>query len=101
MGGKDGRTEKMVRGVNKKVIEINCTEHAVFERAILFVKPGCAEQGEQLLQHQAGDYVTSVHFDGAPPFLAKRKHRTKKQWALAMLRLLTALGIGLTIGALL
>ena len=91
----------MVRGVNKKVIEINCTEHAVFERAILFVKPGCAEQGEQQLQHQAGDFVTSVHFDGAPPLLAKRKRRTKKQWALAILRLLAVLCIGLSIGALL
>ena len=89
----------MVRGVNKNVIEVNCTEHAVFERAILFVKPGCADAGARALQAQAGDYVSSMAWE---PDKAVRsgKRRSARQWTLAIVRLLAAAGIGMSVGAL-
>ena len=37
----------MLRGVNRQIIEVNDIENPYFERAILFVKPGCGEASEK------------------------------------------------------
>lgn len=54
----------MIRGINHQIIEINQTESQCFERALLFVRPQCADFSEPRLRGEAGRFVASL---GAPP----------------------------------
>lgn len=37
----EGDVEKVIKGVNKQIIEIKCTNNELFDRAILFVNSDC------------------------------------------------------------
>lgn len=50
----------MVKGVNRSIIEISETESQVFERAILFVRPGSQGRQPEQLEEQARRYLGSV-----------------------------------------
>ena len=56
----------MIRGVNKKVIEISDTGNENFERAILFVRPDSQRLDIDALQSSAIDYLS--HFRLRPWF---------------------------------
>ena len=47
----------MLKGVNKTVIEINCTDHGYFERAILFIKPEQGHTSQKRLNAEAEKYI--------------------------------------------
>lgn len=49
----------MVRGVNRTIIEINCTENKYFNKVLLFVDPDCTAS-EQQLDKKAKEYVSSL-----------------------------------------
>ena len=46
----------MIKGVNKKVIEINRPDSAYFERAVLYLKPDVKEVPLQAAQMETLDY---------------------------------------------
>ena len=47
----------MIKGINRKVIEIVDTDSELFERAILFVRPGGREQDSQQLERCAQSFL--------------------------------------------
>ncbi len=58
----------MVKGVNRTVIEISDTGNELFERAILFVRPGGGDSGrahaEGALEGQARRYLSKLSLRG-------------------------------------
>ncbi len=50
----------MLRGVNKRIIEITNTENDYFERAILVVRHDKRTQGAALLKEQADRYIETL-----------------------------------------
>lgn len=49
----------MVRGVNRNIIEVNCTESKYFDKVLLFVDPNCSLSPEKL-QQKADRYVKII-----------------------------------------
>ena len=49
----------MIKGVNKKVIEINRPDSAYFERAVLYLKPDVNEVPLHIAQMETLDYFNS------------------------------------------
>ncbi|MEG0017163.1 MAG: hypothetical protein RSB36_01045 [Hydrogenoanaerobacterium sp.] len=50
----------MLRGVNKKIIEVIDTQNEYFERAILFVKNGKIEENEGDIKKNADTFLKDV-----------------------------------------
>lgn len=50
----------MVKGVNKSVIEINCTDNGYFERAILFVNPEYSYLSGKRITAEAEKFAKSL-----------------------------------------
>lgn len=50
----------MVKGVNKSVIEINCTDNGYFERAILFVNPEYSYMSGKRITAEAEKFAKSL-----------------------------------------
>lgn len=52
----------MLKGVNKKVVEVVDIENEYFEKAILFIK--LEEQGsdDKTIKQRAGDYLHSIRY---------------------------------------
>jgi len=73
----------MIKGVNRKVIEINRPDSAYFERAVLYLKPDVAEVPLQAAQAEA---------DGL--FETRAVHRSRLLgWGLFLLGMLTSGGV--------
>lgn len=83
----------MIRGVNKNIIEISDTGNDCFERAILFIRPESASQGNDLVRKRAQKYLSSLRFRP----LSQHKYR----YIFGFLRLLAAAVVGAMITALL
>ncbi len=47
----------MLKGVHHQIIEIRQTEDPFFERALLFVRPQCAENGEEDWQEKGRAFL--------------------------------------------
>lgn len=56
----------MVRGVNRNIIEVNCTENKYFDKVLLFVDPNCGLSPEKL-QRKADSYVKIIINSGVIP----------------------------------
>ncbi len=80
----------MVRGVNKKVVEVTDLEHEYFEKAILFVKEARQEREDTVLRQEAGRYLKTLRYT---PGNRKRLGR----YALSMIKLGGAAAVGATI----
>lgn len=50
----------MLRGVNKKIIEVVDTQNDYFERAILFLKDHRLEENESDIKRNADDFLKSA-----------------------------------------
>lgn len=59
-----GKVDKMLKGVNRRIIEISNTENKYFERAIVFVKPQYNNSDEATLKREADGYISSVCKNG-------------------------------------
>ena len=51
----------MLKGVNKKVVEVIDPDNEFFERAILFIKNEEQQKDERLLRQKAADYLIGEH----------------------------------------
>ncbi len=74
----------MIKGVNRKVIEINRPDSAYFERAVLYLKPDVSEASLCAVQAEAEELLTA------------RKSHTHRGfllgWGLFLLGMLTSAG---------
>lgn len=50
----------MLRGVNKQIIEINGTDNAFFEKAVLYVRPECCDISDTKLHTGALEFLDGL-----------------------------------------
>lgn len=50
----------MLKGINKRVVEVVDIENEYFEKAILFLRAGRPDSDEGLLRQRAGEYVRAI-----------------------------------------
>ena len=67
----------MLKGINKQIIEIKCTNSEVFEKALLFVRGDAADLPRDVLTDRAEEF-----FFGAQQRGASHKPRKKRYIAL-------------------
>lgn len=84
----------MVRGVNKKVVEVVEVEHEYFEKVILFLKDDKQEREEKQLRQEAGRYISGLHFRPSP---GVKRSFSWKRWSIAALKLGGAAAFGAAI----
>lgn len=78
----------MLKGVNKRVVEVVDIESEYFERAILFLRPGRPDSDEGTLRRRAGEYVRAI------------KYRPRREFGWKKLLVAGALAGGLVLIAL-
>ncbi|MCC8110135.1 MAG: hypothetical protein LIO74_00385 [Ruminococcus sp.] len=71
----------MVKGVNKKIIEINHPDSLYFDRAVFYLKPDVTEFSPQLSQADANMLLSEV----SPKDLSKRRYGWIRTLVLIML----------------
>ena len=64
----------MVKGVNRRIVEINTPEAGMFERALLFVRPGTDSSDPQALTREAARYVRLI--TGEPALFSTDLNKT-------------------------
>ena len=84
----------MVRGINKRIIEINDTQNPYFERAVLYLKDNQADSSKKALETQAQSFLGNLR-TSTPAFL--RSGLTSRLWSAGKLLLSAAAGCALTL----
>ncbi|MEG0541784.1 MAG: hypothetical protein RR461_10500 [Angelakisella sp.] len=77
----------MLKGVNKKVVEVVDIENEYFEKAILFIKAEKQERDEKTIKQSAGDYLHSIRY-------TPRTALTFPRVAVALLKFGSAAAVG-------
>ena len=91
----------MIRGINHQIIEVQETENLCFERALLFVRPQCAELDERKLQGEAEQFVAALGTPPRPaPPRASRKEELRRRHLRRSLFALGWMGVGATLSVL-
>lgn len=85
----------MLKGVHHQIVEIRQTEDPFFERALLFVRPQCAERSEEQWQESGRLFLKRVK-----PYTGLRRSRLRYGLQLASC-LLSGGGIGVVVGVIL
>lgn len=85
----------MLRGVNKKIIEINNVEGGYFDRVLFFVNEEKRSEPDSVLSHQAEKYVS----DSCS--LKYKKSILSGETPKVLLKMAISAGIGLAVGILL
>lgn len=85
----------MLKGVNKKIIEINNVEGGYFERVLFFVNEDKKTEPDSVLNRQAEKYVT----DSCP--LRYKKRFWGGETARILLKMAISAGAGFAVGLLL
>lgn len=75
----------MIKGVNRKVIEINHPDSIYFERAVLYLRPEVTEASLHDAQAETEAYFGQLQ-DG-------KNHKRLRGWVLFLLGALTSAGI--------
>ena len=52
----------MLKGINKRVVEVVDIENEYFEKAILFLRAGRPDSDEGMLRQRAGEYVRAIKY---------------------------------------
>lgn len=63
----------MIKGVNKKIIEINNPDSIYFERAVFYLRPGVRELPDEISTREVSQYVAKLGLD-APKYKPSRKY---------------------------
>lgn len=85
----------MIRGVNKKIIEINNVEGGYFDRVLFFVKEEKRSEPDSVLNNQAEKYIS----DSCS--LKYKKSFFSGETAKILFKMAISAGAGLTVGILL
>jgi hypothetical protein len=75
----------MIKGVNKKIVEINNPKSLYFDKAILYVKPEMSDVPIRFLSQEAQNYLESIS-----PI---SKSNNNNHYISAMLIAITAIGL--------
>ena len=62
----------MLKGINKRVVEVVDIENEYFEKAILFLRAGRPDSDEGLLRQRAGEYVRAIKYRPRREFAGRR-----------------------------
>jgi len=81
----------MLRGVNRRVVEINECKSELFERAIFFVRPSAANPSSAQLHKEAHAIIESL--SNLPPPQHKKKYRISRRALWLFLGLSLAVSI--------
>jgi len=79
----------MLKGVNKRVVEVVDIESEYFEKAILFLRAGRPDSDEGTLRQRAGEFVRAI----------KYRPRRGVRWKTVLLCALAVGVVLLTLGA--
>lgn len=81
----------MIKGVNKRIVEISDTNNRYFYKALLFVNAEMRDISNRKIEEEANKYLNSIIYKEKfrPGYLRKRKKLKKK-----VLFMLFILGIG-------
>ncbi len=85
----------MIRGVNKKIIEINNVEGGYFDRVLFFVNDERRSEPDTVLNNQAEKYIS----DSCS--LKYKKSFFGSETIKILLKMAISAGVGLTVGILL
>ena len=85
----------MLRGVNKKIIEINYVEGGYFDKILFFVNEEKRSEPDSVLSNQAEKYVS----DSCA--LKYKKSYLSGETAKILLKMAISAGVGLAVGILL
>ena len=67
----------MIKGVNKKIIEINNLESIYFEKAVFYLRPEVMELPQQVAEEEIERYISRLGISSH-----RRKSKTKKHYSL-------------------
>lgn len=56
----------MIKGVNKRIIEINDTNSIYFEKAVFYLRPGVKELPCEVSSREAYEYIEKLGLDTLP-----------------------------------
>ena len=85
----------MLRGVNKKIIEINNVEGGYFDKVLFFVNEERRSEPDSVLSRQAEKYVSEKEL------LKYKKSFSCGETSKVLLKMAISAGIGLAVGILL
>ncbi len=80
----------MIKGVNKKIIEINNPDSIYFEKAVFYLKPGVRELPSEVADAEINKYIERL---GLETYDYQRKKLTMHRLVFTMAALLSAGGI--------
>ena len=66
----------MIKGVNKKIIEINNTDSIYFEKAVFYLKPNVIELPYPVARDEAKKYIELLGLEDCEP--KRKSHKTIK-----------------------
>lgn len=69
------RYEKMLKGINRHVIEVTNTDNIYYERAILIVRPEFTSEEKRILEKEARKMLKEMN---APAIIKTKKQVLKK-----------------------
>ena len=76
----------MIKGVNRKIIEVNNPDSPYFEKAVLYLKPNIAVLHEAVSKKEAQRLIRSLTFDDTEKLQKKRR----RKYLLAALMIIAA-----------
>lgn len=62
----------MIKGVSKKIIEINSTDNVYFERAVLYIRPEMSDIPEGYLSREADIFLSEKNICGKKKIISKK-----------------------------
>lgn len=85
----------MLKGVNKRIIEISNIENEYFYKALLFVNSDAIDKSDKKLQAEANNYISSLvtksSVSSFRPGYLRRLRKLKKNVAIVLLLLCVGL----------
>ncbi len=84
----------MLRGVNRRIIEINECNSAYFERAIFIIRPDASNISDGALRGEADALIKKMW---QPPSVRRRKYKISRRvlWLITLISLAAAVALAL------
>jgi len=64
--------DEMIKGVSKKIIEINSTDNIYFERAVLYIRPEMSDIPEGYLSREADLFLSEKNMSGTGKKISRK-----------------------------
>lgn len=80
----------MIKGVNKKIIEINNPESIYFEKAVFYLRPEVMELPQQVAEEEIERYISRLG-------ISSQKRKSKNHYLIITLSILIMFFLGIII----